>query len=53
MKVTITDEVVERLTEALCGDTMAVIRTLRAQDQQDYIDRMHERTRRALEEAAA
>jgi hypothetical protein len=50
--VTITDEVVRHLTETLCDGTMAVIRTLRPEDQQGYIDSMCERTRRALEEVA-
>lgn len=50
--VPISDEVVERLTERLCGEAMTIIRTLRSEDQQGYIDAMHDRTRRALEEVA-
>lgn len=51
--VPITDEVIEHLTERLCGDTMAVIRTLRVQDQQGYIDAMLDRTRDALKEVSS
>lgn len=41
-----------QLTARLCGETMAVIRTLRPEDQQGYVDRMYARTRQALEDVA-